>query len=408
MEREAAAAEQEIVATDLLIGLPTCGSVQTIEHVVDAVRVAVDASQVSTTIVVRSDAIGAVPPESTNGFKLLPYPIPPVGNIPGATEGWSEAYRAVFALSKKTGAKATALLGADLDGFTPERTERLLRPVDDKGADLVVAAYAHNKYEGMITSGILYPLTSTLYGKRVRWPYAADFGLSARMVNRLSLPPPPALAISRRDTLIWMVLDAVRGDFDVCQTHFGARARAGREPTDLSSMLAHVLGPIFLDMEFNAAHWQRNASSQPIDTFGHPNVLVDEPGTVDVRPLIEAFQLGYQNLQPVWSLILPPATLLELKKLTQATPERFRIADTLWARIIYDFALGHRLRQLNRDHLLRALTPLYRAWVASYALEVEHADTQQAERRIEQLRLAYESERRYLLSRWRWPDRFSP
>ncbi|HLJ47251.1 MAG TPA: hypothetical protein VKU01_14640 [Bryobacteraceae bacterium] len=407
MEREAVTAE-EIAHSDLVIGLPTCASVETIGHVVDAVRTAVDSSQVSATVVIRSDASGPAPLESHNGLKLLPYPIPAVGGLPGATEGWSDAYRAIFAVSKKTGARATAMLGADLEGFTAERTERLLRPVDDNGADLVVASYAHNKYEGMITSGILYPLTSTLYGKRVRWPYAADFGLSARMIDRLSSPPPPALAASRRDTLIWMVLDAIRGDFDVCQTHFGARVRAVREPTDLSSMLAHVLGPIFLDMEFNAAQWQRVHSSLPVTTFGHPAALVEEPHTVDVRPLIEAFQLGFQNLQPVWSLVLPPATLLDLKKLTLAPPEHFRIKDALWARIIYDFALGHRLRILNRDHLLRALTPLYRAWVASYALEVENADTEQAERRVEQLRLAYESERRYLLSRWRWPDRFSP
>jgi hypothetical protein len=123
--------------------------------------------------------------------------------------------------------------------------------------------------------------------------------------------------------------------------------------------------------------------------------------------MVESFQRGFQNLQEVWSLILPPATLLELKKLTRLTSDHFRLSDELWARIIFDFALGHRLRVINRDHLLRAITPLYLAWVASYALEVQAASTAAVERRVEQLCVAYETQKPYLLSRWRWPDRFS-
>ena len=81
--------------------------------------------------------------------------------------------------------------------------------------------------------------------------------------------------------------------------------------------------------------------------------------------MIASFQLGYRNLQEVWSLVLSPATILELKRLTRAAAEQFRMPDELWVRVIYDFALAHRLRVMSRDHLLRSLTPLYLAWVAS-------------------------------------------
>ena len=82
--------------------------------------------------------------------------------------------------------------------------------------------------------------------------------------------------------------------------------------------------------------------------------------------------------------------------------------DELWVRIIYDFALGHRLRTINRDHLLRAMTPLYLGWVASFAFELEAAGPAVVERRRENLCEAYESLKPYLVSRWRWPDRFNP
>ena len=63
---------------------------------------------------------------------------------------------------------------------------------------------------------------------------------------------------------------------------------------------------------------------------------------------------------------------------------------------------------ISRDHLLRALTPLYLAWVASYALEMRGQTRAAADGRLERLCLAFEAEKPYLVRRWRWPDRFNP
>ena len=83
--------------------------------------------------------------------------------------------------------------------------------------------------------------------------------------------------------------------------------------------------------------------------------------------MLQAFRLAYTNLREIWSLVLPPNTLLGLKRL-YSTPDSaaFRMPDNLWARIVYDFLLAYRLRTINRGHLLGALIPLYLAWVASH------------------------------------------
>jgi hypothetical protein len=93
-----------------------------------------------------------------------------------------------------------------------------------------------------------------------------------------------------------------------------------------------------------------------------------------------------------------------LSKLTRLAPEHFQMADRLWARVVYDFVVGYRLRAISQDHLIRAMTPLYLAWVASYALEANV----ESEERMEHLGLAFEAAKPYILSRWRWPDRFNP
>jgi glucosylglycerate synthase len=172
--------------------------------------------------------------------------------------------------------------------------------------------------------------------------------------------------------------------------------------------LAQVVSPLFSDVERHAPFWQRIRGSRPLTTFGVPFPAPEEPAGVDVTPMLESFQLGFRNLAHVWGAILPPGTMIELKRMSVASAAVFRMIDEVWARIVYDFAMGYHLRVMNRDHLLGALTPLYLAWVASYALESQRAAAFNVEHRLEQLCLAFEAQKPYFQSRWRWPDRFNP
>jgi hypothetical protein len=161
-------------------------------------------------------------------------------------------------------------------------------------------------------------------------------------------------------------------------------------------------------MDVHAAVWQKMRVSQPVPAFGQPAPLAEERRAVDHRAMVESFHLGLRNLKDVWSLVLPPATLIEVGRLARLDADAFHLPPTLWARLIFDFALGYRLRAISRDHLLRAITPLYLAWVASFVLDVGAADRAAAADRLEQICRAFESEKPYLLARWRWPDRFHP
>jgi hypothetical protein len=122
--------------------------------------------------------------------------------------------------------------------------------------------------------------------------------------------------------------------------------------------------------------------------------------------MIYAFRLAYTNLQEVWSLVLPPSSLLALKRLSATDGAAFQMSDSLWARIVYDFLLAYRLRTINRGHLLGALIPLYLAWVASH-INITTSGTD-PESHIEAVAAAFEADKAYLVSRWRWPDRFNP
>jgi hypothetical protein len=101
----------------------------------------------------------------------------------------------------------------------------------------------------------------------------------------------------------------------------------------------------------------------------------------------------------VWEQIMPDTTLGELYPLALPPPDEFRFAPHLWARVVLDFAVAHHERRLPRDHLLRALTPLYLGRVAAFLLETRRALS--GERAVEEVAAAFEAERPRLVARWR-------
>jgi hypothetical protein len=70
-------------------------------------------------------------------------------------------------------------------------------------------------------------------------------------------------------------------------------------------------------------------------------------------------------------------------------------------RTVYDFALAYHHRVIDREHLLRSLTPLYLGWVASFVLGVQRQGTEHAEGRIEKLCEIFEQDKAYLVENWK-------
>ena len=316
------------------------------------------------------------------------------------------AYQSVFAAGEKLGARACCVVASKLES-APEWICQMAKPMLEKEIDLVLPRYARHKYEGLINSSIISPIARSLYGKRIYNPMGPDLAVSQRLYRKV-------LGAERNSRtngtygLACLASAAVCANMQIYEMHLGARIYAPTDWTNISSLLAQVLGPVFLDIERNAAFWQRMRGSVPLPTIGDPVSVPLETSSLEISRLVELFELGNRDLQEIWGLVLPPATLFELRKLSRLPVEQFQMPDELWARIVYDFALAHRLQTISRDHLLKSMTPLYLAWVASYAHDLEKSKGSGIEQRLERVSVAFESAKSYLVSRWRWPDRFNP
>jgi hypothetical protein len=385
------------VSTSLLIHL-TAVSAEALEPALANLAVAFPDQPV---IVAVPEFTNAGPIQTFETLRLLPYA--PAATSPISWVLTAADYFNTYKLAQENNAAACLLLGADSHTIEPESIRNLAYATLSSSTDLVVSHYHLGPREGLVNSAILYPITRALFCARPRFPLAIDLGLSLRMAERLATTAQRYTATNQNDALLWPVSEAAAAGFTIGEADVPTRTTPQPAATDLNALLTQILGSFFNDLDVRASFWQRMRSVIPPRSITATPLPTEH---LDVTSMLESFHLAYKNLHEIWALVLPPQSLLGLKRLSVMPQESFRMPDNLWARIVYDFVLAFRLRTINRGHLLGALTPLYLAWVASHLILVNSGIS--PERHVEDVAQAFETDKPYLVSRWRWPDRFNP
>lgn len=412
---EAGRALDAIRRADIIIGIPSYNNVRTIGHVVRAAQAGLAKyfPQFSAVIVnsdggstdgTREEVLSAsvdfsrllMVETSLGGVHRLSFPY---HGIPGK----GSAFRMVFDMARRLGARACAVVDSDLRSITPEWIDLLVRPVIHAGYDFVAPYYHRHKYDGTITNSIVYPLTRSLYGRRIRQPIGGDFGLSTRLCERYLARNDWESDVARYGIDIWMTTIAVAEDFLTCQSFLGAKLHDAKDPgADLSAMLQQVVGSVFALMTEYQSAWSSIDGSRPVELYGFPYDVGLDPIEVNLDRMIRAFCTGCRELGEIWRLALDASTMKRLQALTSGAvkQDKFHLDDNLWVQIIYDFGCAYQRSRLHRGHLLRSLTPLYLAKVASFVIETREMFAAEVETRIENLCLAFENLKPYLRERW--------
>jgi glucosylglycerate synthase len=320
----------------------------------------------------------------------------PFHGVPGR----GAALRAALGAANRLGARAVVILEADLASLAPEWIARLTTPVWEQKADFVAAAYARHRFDGTITNLLVAPLVRALYGRRIRQPLGGQQALSGRLVEHLLLHPKWDWA-SRELADVWILGTAIADGFLVWETWLGSRVIRSRTRTnDLPAMVAQTLGGVLTVMDRHDDLWRDVRGSEPLPALGEPLLPGTEPRDVDVERMASAFRLGLRDLTPVWEQVLAPDTLGDVLSLEAADLRDFQFPDDLWARVVYDFALGHHYSVIHRDHLLRSLVPLYLGRTAAYVLAVRDRTAAASEAAAESVARAFERQKPYLVERW--------
>ncbi len=407
---------REIGSADIVIGIPSYNNADTIGRVIKAAELGLAKYFASYKGVILVSEGGSVEETQNaidalkdkhyfeNSFITKPeFETRIISTKYIGASGKGTAIKAILETAKLLNAKAGCMLDSDLRSISPEWIELLLTPVIMKGFGLVTPYYSRHKYDGTITNMIAYPLTWSIYGRRVRQPIGGDFGFSLELIESLLQKDVWETDIARFGIDIWMTTVAICENLKICQSYLGAKIHDDKDPgKDLSPMFKQVVGTIFRLMDIYQEKWLQIKGSRPTAIFGFESEVAPKPLNVDSENMVNIFKEGVSEYMPLWEKVMEKENCDKIKEVAKLENSHFELPDELWIKSLFDFVLAFKKQSggLGHDEIIEALVPLYYARVASFVRKTQNLDSHQAEEVINQQCSTFEKLKPYLISRW--------
>ncbi len=311
------------------------------------------------------------------------------------------AFRTILAAAELLQAKACVVMSPESSSIEGEWIYKLLRPIRNDGFDLVAPTYRRHKFEGLLITNLLYPMTRALYGLRLREPYAQEFGFSGRLGGEFLTQNvwdegSPGDGIELRFTLA-----AITAQHRICQCFLGQKDHVERRGSDLVPALRQTVGPLFSALEPDFPFWSAVSGSQPLPTLGSEHEVLLDLVRINRKRLREMFATGVAELTTVFQSILSPDTLAELQQIALLEENDFEYPAELWVKTVYEFAASYHKSVISRDHIIQALAPLFRGRALAFITAHRNGSAQDVENGIEALCLEFERLKPYLLQIWK-------
>jgi hypothetical protein len=400
---------------DILVGLPTHNSAKTVGSIVRTIQsgilrgfpreraVIINAdggSRDGTPGLVTGVSIDDVRPAS-NLHALRTLHSISTNYASSAPSASGVAFRTILAAAELLRAKACVVMSPESANIEPEWLSKLLRPIYDDGFDLVTPTYRRHKFEGLLITNLLYPMTRALYGLQIREAYSPEFGFSGRLGSQFLGQNVWNDGTEGAGVELRFTLAAITGKYRICQSFLGDKDRIERRAVDLVPALRQTVGALFSALQPDFPVWSVVAGSQPAPTTGADQEVLLEPLRVNRKRLREMFSAGIAELESVFQSILSPSTLAELQRIARLGEEEFQYPGELWVRTVYEFAASYQKSVISRDHIIQAFAPLFRGRVFTFLTENRNASAEDVENNIEGLCLEFERLKPYLLQMWK-------
>jgi glucosylglycerate synthase len=402
----------DVGEVDILVGLPTHNNAETVGSVVQAIQAGLLKSFARERVVIINADGGSRDgtPDLITGASISD--VRRVSNVHALRTLHSistqysrspeagTALRTILSAAELLRAKACAVVSPESVNFQPDWIERLLRPIYSDNFDYVTPLYRRHKFEGLLMRNLLYPMTRAVYGKRIREPYASEFGFSARLGSEFLRQEIWEHEAAQTGAEILLTTLAIAGGYRMQQDFLGAKTYVEHSPSDLVPAMRQTVGALFWSLESNVSLWSAVHESQTVSTQGCEQEVTLEPVRINRKRLYDMFRSGISELEPVLNSILSAATLSELQRAAMSSEDVFRYSAELWVKTVYEFAASYHQSVISRDHVIQALVPLYRGRTFTFLMENRDASAEQVENNVELLCLEFERSKPYLLELW--------
>ena len=392
-----------IQAADLVVGIPSYNEAELISYPTQMASeglVKYFGSKNSVIINCDNDS----PDGTRDAFMNTPTEIPKIYmSTPPGVKGKGNNFKNLFEKSCELGAQATVVVDADLKSITPRWIKNLGEPLFEEFG-FVAPLYVRHKYDGTITNNIAYPMTRSIYGRRVRQPIGGDFGFSGELAEIYLKHSDWTPAVSEFGIDIWMTTLAMCHGISICQSFMGRpKIHKPKDPGEsLGPMFSQVVGTIFEIMRQKVEFWKEVKWSKPTAIFGFGLGEMEMPPavSVDLERLYDKFQAGFEEYNGFWKEILSTDMENKLSEIKRMDLSNFEFPAHLWAMILAEFAVAYKDGVYDRERIMESLIPLYFGRTCSSVIQLEPMNIQQAEEVIEEQCIVFERSKSYLLKKW--------
>ena len=393
---------EEIESADILVGIPCYNNERTIAHVIQMVThgLAKHYKEQRSVIFVADGGSTDDTREVAKEFQVKPWQekIVSIYRGPG---GKGTALRSIFEAAERFKVRACAVVDSDLRSITSDWVKYLLDPVFSHDYQFVAPVYLRHKYDGTITNNIVYNLTRSLYGKRIRQPIGGDFASSRDVAKFYIEQDVWETDVARYGIDIWMTTNAITQDYRICQSNLGVKIHDVKEPgLQLGPMFRQVIWTLCSLMERFENYWKGVRGSEPVETFGYEEYVEPEPVTVDLERMVEHFKIGFHQFSPFYKEIFCEDCFHHISMIAEMDTNQFYLPTDAWVRILYELAATFHAWSVNRNKLIDLMTPLYYARVASFVRQSWEMSSQEAEELVEEQAVKFEEQKEYLIQVW--------
>lgn len=313
--------------------------------------------------------------------------------------GKGSAIRAAMEAAEVLGARACAVLDADVRSITPAWIERLVGPVLSQEADFVSPRYTRDRHEVTINDLIAYPLTRMLYGRDVRQPLGSEIALSPRAWQAFIAKDVWETDVARFGIHIWMITHAINAGWPLYQAPLGTKTHDFKDPTvGFEPKFLQIVGTLMRMMTFYRRTWPEIAEVRPVPVWGELTQLPPEPVPTTRQSLWDGFLKGIKRYRRNLSTILGEEQMALIQDLAGA--ERPRFPADAWARIVLDFSVVYNRGEGDPDKVALSLLPLYYARKASLLRELEGRPWTAVEEQIQVQAAEFVRHKSYLIDAW--------
>ena len=398
---------EEIESADILIGIPCYNNETTIAHVIQMVSHGLDKHYRDRRSVIFIADGGSTDDsrEVAREFQIKPWQEKLISIYRGPG-GKGTALRSVFEAADRLNVKVCAVVDSDIRSITSDWIGYLLEPVLNRDYQFVAPVYMRHKYDGTITNNIVYNLTRSLYGKRIRQPIGGDFAFSREVAGFYADQSVWSTDVARFGIDIWMTTSAITNNFRICQSNLGVKIHDAKDPsTHLGPMFRQVTWTLFNLMEVYEDFWKDVRGSAAVETFGMKEYAEPEVVDVNLDALVEKFRAGFRHFGVLWKQIFCPRCYQEIENAASLSSDEFTLPIETWVQILYELAATFHAWKTNRYKLVELVEPLYYGRVASFVNQSKNMDSRQAEELVEEQARSFEIQKDYLVEMWEEKER---